>query len=647
MFDQKSWRLPIYGMLLFCFVAKGENSFVEKSPDGNLGVSLFVDEDSVLRYNIRFQDTPVLDDSRMGIVVDGNDLGRNVEMGQITRSNIHEIYPWYGKKSEIQNRYRALKISMSQTGSGEKWVLEARIYNDGFAYRYVVPGSDARIVNGEMSEWVLPAKSEVWFQTNTLNYEGVYKKNFPKRIEKNTSMGLPATVELPQGGYTAITEGGLFNYSGMTLKTTGSHRLRSAFEDDPEGWKIKGQIRSPWRITMYASDLNGLVNCDLVANVCPPPDKHLFPNGLCEEWIRPGRSVWSWWSERTGTMERQKWYVDKAAELGFEYSLVDGGWERWEEAGRDKWDLLQELVDYATQRNVKIFVWRYWKSRPERNLNGVSDPADREDLFRRCHEMRIAGVKIDFMDSESKDRINFYTDVLRDAAKYQLMVNFHGANKPTGETRTWPNEITVEAIYGLENNRWWRTKPDRPPLDHYTSLPFTRMLAGFADYTPVTFDDRALCGTSYTLQLATAVIFTSPIVHWADNPEKYLESPALDLIKKMPVVWDETVALPGCKIGDLAAFAKRKGNVWWVAIMNSGQERTLELDLSFLGKGNYGVHYAKDEKGRLDSMIVERSRVHDSGAMSISLNQGGGFVGHFYPLPSSKRFQWMHLNWLR
>lgn len=630
MHSQKLWPWLTFGMILFGLVAYAENTCVEKSPDGFLAVTVFVDEDGELQYNISVNDTLVLDDSRIGIVVDGNDLGKNVEMGPITRSNVHEIYPWYGKKSEIQNRYRSLNISMSQSGNPVRWILEARVYNDGFAYRYVVPGTGTRTVNGEKSEWILPANSEVWFQTNTLNYEGVYQKEFPERIDENTSMGLPATVELPQGGYAAITEGGLFNYSGLTLKTTGSHMLRSAFEDDPGGWKMEGEIRSPWRITLYASDLNGLVNCDLVSNVCPPPDEHLFPNGLNEEWIRPGRSVWSWWSERTGTMERQKWYVDKAAELGFEYSLVDGGWERWEEAGRDKWDLLQELVEYAAQRNVKIFVWRYWKSRPERNLNGVSDPADREDLFRRCREMGIAGVKIDFMDSESKDRIDFYTDVLRDAAKYQLMVNFHGANKPTGETRTWPNEITVEAVYGLENNRWWRMKPDRPPPDHYTSLPFTRMLAGFADYTPVTFDERALWGTSYALQLATAVVFTSPIVHWADNPGKYLESPALDMIKKMPAVWDETVVLPGSKIGDLAAFARRKGDDWWVAIMNSGQKRAFELDLTFLGMGNYAAQYAKDDLGRLDSMIVEKSHIQSSRAMTVHLNQGGGFVGYFH-----------------
>jgi alpha-glucosidase len=260
-------------------------------------------------------------------------------------------------------------------------------------------------------------------------------------------------------------------------------------------------------------------------------------------------------------------------------------------------------------------------------MDGLETHEKRVDFFKRCKDAGAVGVKIDFMDSESKDRIDFYTGVLQDAAQAKLMINFHGANKPTGEDRTWPNEMTREGIRGLEYNKW-----DALPPDHYASLPFTRFLAGHGDFTPCTFNPRSLKGTTVTFQLATAVIYTSPVINWADNPNFYLESPALELIKRIPSVWDQTIVLPGCKIGELAGFARRKGNDWFIGVINgSNNKQEFGFDLSFLGKSNYKAMIARDKTGERTAMAVENAVVWEKQKIVVDLEAGGGFAAWLTP----------------
>ncbi|HON69245.1 MAG TPA: glycoside hydrolase family 97 catalytic domain-containing protein, partial [Phycisphaerae bacterium] len=243
-------------------------------------------------------------------------------------------------------------------------------------------------------------------------------------------------------------------------------------------------------------------------------------------------------------------------------------------------------------------------------------------FFRRCAEAGVKGTKIDFMDSESHDRLAFYEDCLRVAARYRVMVNFHGAYKPTGEARTWPNEMTREGVRGLEYNKW-----DILPPTHYASLPFTRFLAGHGDFTPTTFQPERLKGTTFAQQLAGSVVFTSPILCWADKPDLYLASPAVEFIRHVPTVWDETVVLPGSAIGELAAIARRSGRDWYVGVINGGKAREFTLDFAFLPGGDYRADLFVDAPGEAAKLDVQRDvGVNASTQRVIRLNDGGGFV---------------------
>jgi hypothetical protein len=508
------------------------------------------------------------------------------------------------------------------------------------ACRYRIPGTGKRRIDREATCWQLPKGASVWYQTNTANYEGVYNRSRPEEIplerevrqgRRIVFLGCPVTVELPQGGYALLSEAGLYNYSGMTLKPTGTRKLQVTFEDDPDGFILDGPIVSPWRVTIITQNLHDLVNSDLIPNLCEPPDTKLFPEGINTGWIKPGKGLITWavFGNDGAQWHRQKWFVDMCAKLNCEYLLVDGGWrsERWGwlKDGGDLWARLDELCRYAAARNVDIFVWHAY---PEGRNDGpgLTDRAKREEFLRRCKAAGVKGVKIDFFDSERKEIVDVYEDILRMTAEYKLMVNFHGANKPTGEVRTWPHEITREGIREQEY-----VLCDKLPLHHYAALPFTRMIAGHGDFLPTYVRPKYLKNTTAVFQLATAIVFNSPFICWPDHPEAYLESPFLSLIRTMPAVWDETRVLKDSEIGAFVAFARRSGKDWYVAVLNcTEKKKTYSVPLMFLGEGDYTATFYHDAPGPPTSLRIEAGQSMQKGqTISTQLKGGGGFVGRF------------------
>ncbi|MBN1845991.1 MAG: glycoside hydrolase family 97 catalytic domain-containing protein [Sedimentisphaerales bacterium] len=625
-------------ILVVCLTLAARSAGVEpvtlQSPDGAIRAIVYADEAGRLMYRLQRGEQTVIEPSRLGPNIDGVALGEPVELGPPKRFSFEERYPWRGAHATAVNHYAGAAIPVTQTTAKVRYILEFRVFADGVGFRYILPGEGGRTVRPEATTFTVPAGSEVWFQTNTNNYEGFYQRYRLDQIEPGTYLGPPLVVVLPHGqGYAAISEAALFDYSGMTLKAQGggSPVFEAAFQDD-DAWTIEGTITTPWRVVMISPDLNGLVNCDIIWNLCPPP-----PAKLAEAtWIKPGRALWHWWSGKIGNWDSvafplQKGWIDAAAEFGFEYYLVDAGWEHtWTAPGKDKWAHLRELCDYAKQKQVGVIVWKRWKSgRTEgADMTGLDDEAERRDFFRRCRQAGVVGVKIDFMDSESLERIRFYQAALKDAAEYQLLVNFHGANKPTGEARTWPNEIAREGVRGLEYNKWSELPPS-----HYATLCFTRFLAGHGDFTPVTFNPEMLKGTTFALQLASAVAFTCPLIHFADRPELYRQSPAQEVLRSIPSVWDETRVLPESEIGELAALARRTAKVWFVGIMNGSatEAKTYALDLSFLGPGSYRAILLGDDPGRPDAFQRRSQSVKAGDSLEVKMNPGGGFVGMFEP----------------
>ncbi|MDX1655998.1 MAG: glycoside hydrolase family 97 catalytic domain-containing protein, partial [Candidatus Competibacteraceae bacterium] len=375
---------------------------------------------------------------------------------------------------------------------------------------------------------------------------------------------------------------------------------------------------------------------DMVYHVNDPPDPDLFPQGPATDWIRPGRAVWSWWSDLySGDFAIQRRYVDDAHQLGFEYVLVDAWWELGFPAeGKDQFQRLAELVDYAHRdgRQVDILVWKDWYE--------VLDREERRAFFAAVRQAGAVGVKFDIIDagdSESQLNVQLHEAILRDAAEHQLMINFHGTHKPTGLARTWPNEITREGLMGLELNRLALEHSIAVPPWHNAALPFTRLVLGPGDYTPVTFDERKLGETTFTHQFASAGVMVSPLLHFADDPQRLLaQETVLDLLQALPTTWDESRVLPVSDIGRVAALVRRKGQDWWLFVLNGNGQQPLSLPalaLDFLGEGGYRAELVADETATTFQRS-ERSSLTREDELDLQLLAGGGFLARFTPITS-------------
>jgi len=586
-----------------------------------------------LMYSVSLRGRPVITDSAIGITIDGADVARGAEVGRPSRYRVNETFPWYGVHSLDVNHCNGVRIPMYQPASHTAYTLEVRAWGDGIAFRHIVPEAGTH-VPGEATAFTLPAGSTAWyFDPHEGQYEGVYT---PKKIDGVPAgewAAPPVTVQLPDGdGYAAITEGDLTDYAGMALQTNGKDGFEARLgnlvpPDKPFLYyygaeeakrlavpaSIQGTITTPWRIVMISPDLNGLVNCDIVADVSPPPDPKYFPQGIHTPWIRPGRAVWMFLDGGDMTLAGNTEFSREAGELGFQYQVVEDQWERWTPAQ------LKQFVDDSRSDGVGIWLWQ--------NRKYLPTPASRLKWFAMCHEIGVVGVKIDFFDSEAKPVVDLYQQILEEAAQYHLMVDFHGSDKPTGEQRTWPNELTREAVEGMEY-------ADAPRPQHQATLPFTRLLAGPADYTPVLLD-KGRNGTTWANQIASAALLTSPLLTYAADPRTLLENPAVGMIRSIPSTWDETIVLPCSAIGETAAFARRKGGTWFVAVDNGDRPRTVVIDLKFLGRGEYQAQLIGDVAGNPAAVTISNETMRWSGRLTLKLGGGGGFIARFVPESSS------------
>ncbi len=583
-----------------------------KSPDGH--VRLITEfKGGRATYGVYFNGHQVIGPSAIAFEINSESWGVNIAALKREKYTINESYAMNGVHSIAVNYCNGEKISLV---SGDRtFILEARAFNNGIAFRYIVNNTGSAVVNKDNTEFAIPAGTDVWSQPNIKYYEGQYTKRGIGDFKPGDLAGPPLTLELPSdAGYAAITEGGLVDFAGMSLIANG----HDGFTANLAGLTRKaGEIVFPWRIIEIGKDLNALVSCDIVTNVSPPDDSVIFPQGSQTEWIKPGKSVWSWLApEHEITLKNMKHFTDMAAQLGFEYNLVDEGWGNWKDGGRDKWALMKELVDYSAKKGVKIWVW---KAYPDRNgIDGINTPEKRNAFFKKCAQTGIVGLKVDFFDSEEQEIIDFYQVALKDAAEYRLMMDFHGANKPTGENRTWPNELSREAIRGLEHSPPW--------AKGNTILPFTRFLAGPADFTPVHFGTK-LGDMSWAHTLATMVVFTSPFMCLGADPQGILANPSKEIIKNLPVTWDETLVLPQSKIGELVLMARRKDKTWYVAGLNGlDRIKALSLPLSFLQKGGYAISIFKDDPEKQDNLLIDQMNLSAGEAVDLQMNPAGGFV---------------------
>jgi alpha-glucosidase len=602
------------------------NNIRVAGPDGRVRFDVMLRGQSRLSYRVTFGNRVVIEASPLGITIDGVDLCHGVEAVKVERYRLNERYAWRGVHSEAVNHCNGARLSLKHTESGANFTLDARAFNDGVAFRFVAPGDERPRTPDETTVFTLPARSVAWYHDFEGHYEGMHARKEIEKTQAGEWAAPPLTFKLPGGkGYASITEAALMNYAGMGLQADGrrgfnlrlghahpaSYPFRLRYAADVERLKrpaaIAGTITTPWRVVMIGADLNALVNCDIVHNVSPPDNK-LFPAGVETDWLKPGRAVWKYLDGGENTLDEVKNFSQLAGELGFEYQLVEGFWSRWSETQ------MREAVEFSRRHKVGLLFWKHSKD--------LRTPEARNQFFDLCQRVGVAGAKIDFFDHEAKEIIDLYQTLLREAAERRLIVNFHGANKPAGEARTWPNEMTREGIYGLEH----RKTPAWAPVN--TTLPFTRMLAGHADYTPMIFGERRQ-ETSWAHQIASAAIFTSPLLVYGAHPKNILANPAVDIIKSIPSVWDETIALPQCEIGELAAFARRGGSTWFLAVMNGSAARIVKIPLAFLGGGKYQAALARDRKDEAAALTIENIFVSRNDWLTVELRAGGGFIGRF------------------
>ncbi len=595
-----------FGILGGASPAPAGKPIVVASPDGRVRAELLSDS-GILAYRIIVDGKQVLASSRLGIRSDNLELGEQVSPGRPTRRSVNERYRFFGAHSIAVNR--ANEITVPVSSHGESYFVDVHVADDGFGVRLRLPAKPGRKIQADRSSWRLDGDPVMWVDKLIPEYESPYHTSSLSQLGTDVQ-GLPITARV--GGLNVtMTEAAVKDYGDLGVRRAADGALNGELAADPDGWTTDAEVVQPWRVTIIARDLTALVNNTLVHNLNPPPDPALAR----AEWIKPGRSVWQWMAVGSPRQDDQQQWVDWTSQLGFEYYLIDDGWVRW----KDAWNTLSTIAAYAKARNVKIWLWVHSKE--------VKDPEARRDYFRRVADAGMVGVKIDFPPPCSRWWSNWYIDTARDAAAFHLLLDFHGAVKPSGTERTWPNVLTREAIRGHEYHitRYRR----RLDPDHDVILPFTRLVAGSGDYTPTVFEPRELQGNTWGHELAQAIIFSAPFLCFGGHPQDYLANPARDVLSAVPAVWDETRVLPGSEPGTVVAMARRSGNRWFLAVINGADAKALDIPLDFLGEGAWNVTELRDVEGKPDAWDRRTGSASKTGHLTLQLSPRGGFVGSF------------------
>jgi alpha-glucosidase len=595
------------------------------SPNKQIDVKVFV-FNKRLSYSIVFNRIPVVETSPLGLTLDNVDLGFDAKVVSMpSTSSIDYNYPIYGQHSIAHNYAREATIPVMT--NGKKFDLIIRVYNDGVGIRYTIP-EDSKYINKESTSWNLPAKTtQVAWSAYSTCYENLsHVTPLDSVPNKETIMG-PLTFNA-NGLFVSISEADCENFSDMAFLREGN-LITACFPFAEAGWLLqlpangessvlnglyKGQKVTPWRTTIISKNLTGLINSDLLMNLSPPPVK-----GSDFSWVKPGRCLWQWWSVGAPKYEEQKEWYNAAAKLKWEYYLIDDGWRNWRQPGKDQWELLREVIAYGKSMGVKTLVWvdsKEMRSAPERRL-----------YLQRIKESGASGIKIDFIPNATASIMQWYMGTMQDCVELKLLLNFHGSVKPTGLTRTYPMAITREAVRGDE---YHMSRYNRiAPFEQDVSLPFTRLMAGAADITPVMLNPEELTSRKFTWahEFAQSIVFLSPITHFADQYKFYLESPMFDLFQDVPTTWDETRVLDCTKMGKVVAFARRKGHTWWIGVMNGAGETEITIPLNFLQKSTTGTLIYD---GATNTSVSRKTAIlTPKDTIILKLNPGGGFVARF------------------
>ncbi|MPZ83740.1 MAG: alpha-glucosidase [Actinophytocola sp.] len=532
----------------------------------------------------------VLAPAPVGLHTTGADLSTGLRLAGLSRRTVTDHYTMTtGKQLRRATRMTELRLSFVGGGAhpGARLDLVVRVAPDGVAYRYETPAEVT--ITGEASAFTLPADAPAWL----LPYNAWYEANRVATTASGAAAGDFGNPSLFQVGddFAVLTESDVDGrYAGSRLRhAAGASTYQVALADAQVTTR-----RTPWR-TAIIGDLATVTESTLVDDLATPAKFH------DTSWVHPGKVAWSWLSEHSSpsNYERQKDFVDFAARNDWPAVLVDEGWSA---------DWVPDLVRYARARGVEILLWFHW--------NRLDTAEERDTVLPRVRSWGVAGVKLDFMESDTQARYQWYDAVLAKTAELHLMVNFHGSTIPHGLARTWPHLMSMEAVRGAENN---------PPAVNNPVQAFTRNVVGSMDYTPVSLD----VGTkeaSVAHEVALPVVYESGWTHLADKPEAYERYPeALRFLDQVPTAWDETRFVAGHPSSG-AVLARRSGDRWFVGAISVGDARSVAAPLRFLGGGRWLVEVVQDGSAERGDVVRSTRVLRSSDTLTVDVPRNGGFA---------------------
>lgn len=618
------------------------------SPDGR--IELTVSAGDHLAYRVSMDGETLVSASAIALrLADGSAVGPGVTVVSARRAErddwLEPVVP--EKQSRVRDHYSALHLDFEGG-----WGLDARAYDDGVAFRFRADEPGPIVIASENFSVSLVQDPDLWFpaeESFLTHSERLYERLPASQVEPGTMAHLPVLASWAGGPKLAITESDLQAYPGLYLAGTGTSTLAGVspaypaeveqvndrtvrvVSREPYIARTSGPRTFPWRVFVVADEDADLVRTTMVWRLAAPLRLD------DPSWIRPGQVAWDWWNalnltgvdfEAGVNTDTYRYFVDFASEQGIEYVILDEGWS-------DPADLtslnpevdLDLLFAYAADRGVGLIPWVVWKSLDDR----LDESLDRFEAW------GAVGIKVDFMQRDDQPMVEYYWRIAEAAARRHLLVDFHGAYKPAGLRRAYPNVVTREGVRGLEHVKW----SPYPTPEHDVTLPFIRMLAGPMDYTPgamlnateeqfkPVFDRPMSLGTRVH-QMAMYVVYESPLQMLADSPSHYLqEAECTAFIVDVPTVWDDTKVL-AASVGDYLAVARRSGNSWYVGAMTDWESRDLSLDTGFLDEGAWSAEVFTDGRNADRNPQDYRKVVLEFEAgepLEVHLAPGGGWVG--------------------
>ena len=649
--------------LWLCVDAFAAKEYKLLSPSGKLEVTIVAEP--TLSYSVKCGGEQVLTPSQIGLkLYGGGTLGEQARVKRVKRSSVNdEIATQFYFRQSIKDCYNALHIEFA-----ERFAVEFRAYDEGVAYRFTTSLKQDFVLEDEIAEFAFAkdytgyfpysrplgstSDKEKYFTSFESEYEHIPLSQFRKDkiafvpvmvdADKYKVCILEADVEHYPGMFVANTEGttrlrGEFAPMPDRVVVGGYHMLQGVVETrKPYIAECKAATRTPWRIVLVTDNANTLLDNDMVYRLASPSRVE------DASWVKPGKVAWEWWNhwgltgvpfEAGVNTATYNYYVDFAAKFGIEYVILDEGW-----AVRNANDLtkvvpeidLKAIIDNATKQGVGIILWA--------GYNAVA--GKEEEVCRHFAAMGVKGFKVDFLDRDDAQMVDFQYKLAEIAAKYKLMIDFHGCPKPTGLNRTYPNIVNFEAVVGLESAKM-KGRAYIDQVEYDLQMPYLRMVAGPMDYTQGAMRNGTK-RTYYTCkyapmsqgtrcrQLAMYAIYFSPFAMLCDSPTLYeREAECTKFIAEFPTVWDETVVLDGA-ISDYIAMARRSGQTWYVGVMSDWSARTVELDLTeILGEGSYTAEVFRDgaNADKLgEDYVHEIIAVPASRKISAAMAPAGGFV---------------------